>query len=389
MGKILTVAIAAYNMERYIGNCLDSLTATEIKDDLEVLVIDDGGKDRTLEIAREYATKYPGTFIPIHKENGGYGSTYDEGIARATGTYYKVLDGDDWFDTKGLVRLVHALKTTTADVVATDYLCGSDPESMQLKRVAGAPADREVAISQVADQLTLLNMWHICYRTELLRKCGLTLSTCRMYADMPYFIKPMVLAKTLLYLAWPVYCYRMGHDGQSVSRASLLKNQQMVLNICCDLLEFGASQDVTASSNRVYITRRIAGCYLMTVKILLLDKICAENLRKIRQLEANCRENSRAVYDMAEHVGKVGMLLRILRKTRYLPYWLLRLIPGGMPNTILFEKKGANIMKVREAIHNRKKTGGGYRKSIALLDCIRTNWHREYQFVSIAYGRAA
>lgn len=72
--KVATISIAAYNMEKHIRKTLDSLLDERVIDDLEVLVVDDGGTDRTLEIANEYAATYPNSIFPIHKENGGYGS---------------------------------------------------------------------------------------------------------------------------------------------------------------------------------------------------------------------------------------------------------------------------------------------------------------------------
>ena len=69
--KVLSVVIPAYNMEKFIAQTLDSLICDEYMDELEVLIIDDGSKDRTAEIAREYEKRYPGTFILVSKENGG------------------------------------------------------------------------------------------------------------------------------------------------------------------------------------------------------------------------------------------------------------------------------------------------------------------------------
>ena len=95
MTKLLTVSIAAYNMEKYIRQALDSLLSCRHAQSIEIFVIDDGGTDHTLEIAKEYAWKHPGTVIPVHKENGGYGSTINYSIEHATGKYFKQLDGDD------------------------------------------------------------------------------------------------------------------------------------------------------------------------------------------------------------------------------------------------------------------------------------------------------
>ena len=80
MEKILSVSIASYNVEKFIRKALDSCCVPEIMDRLEVLVVNDGSTDCTLEIAREYETQYPQTFRVIDKKNGGYGSTVNASI---------------------------------------------------------------------------------------------------------------------------------------------------------------------------------------------------------------------------------------------------------------------------------------------------------------------
>ena len=107
MGKILTISVAAYNVENYIRDTLESLVIPELLDDLEIFIIDDGGTDKTLAIAKEYELKYPNTFHAIHKSNGGYGTTVNWSIKNATGKYIKLVDGDDWIDANGLKALVN------------------------------------------------------------------------------------------------------------------------------------------------------------------------------------------------------------------------------------------------------------------------------------------
>ena len=80
MEKVLTVTIPSYNVEKYLHQTLDSFIQEEILEDIEVLIVDDGSKDRTPLIGKEYEIKYPGTFRVISKENGGHGSTINRGI---------------------------------------------------------------------------------------------------------------------------------------------------------------------------------------------------------------------------------------------------------------------------------------------------------------------
>ena len=60
--KTLSISIAAYNVEEFLKNTLDSLVAPEIMDDIEVLIIDDGSKDNTAAIGKEFVDKYPNSF---------------------------------------------------------------------------------------------------------------------------------------------------------------------------------------------------------------------------------------------------------------------------------------------------------------------------------------
>ena len=106
MEKILTVSIAAYNVQNYIKKTLDSLLVGKI-DDLEILVEDDGGTDNTINIVKEYEKKYPNVVKLIHKENGGYGSTINKSIEIASGRYFKQLDGDDWYDSENFTDFLN------------------------------------------------------------------------------------------------------------------------------------------------------------------------------------------------------------------------------------------------------------------------------------------
>ena len=78
--KILSISVAAYNVEKYIETLIEKIICTKNKDFIEVFIVDDGGSDSTLDIAKKYAEKYPDIIIPIHKDNGGWGSTINYAI---------------------------------------------------------------------------------------------------------------------------------------------------------------------------------------------------------------------------------------------------------------------------------------------------------------------
>ena len=109
-------------MEPYLRHCLDSLIIDKGMDELEVFVINDGSKDRSSKIAREYQDKYPNTFYVIDKVNGNYGSCINRGLKEATGKYIKVLDADDCFNARALQDVIQRLMNIDTDVILTNYV---------------------------------------------------------------------------------------------------------------------------------------------------------------------------------------------------------------------------------------------------------------------------
>ena len=88
--KILTVIIPCYNSEAYMKKAIDHVVVGG--DDVEVLIVDDGSKDRTLEIAQDYEARYPGIVRAIHQENKGHGgAVIGEAISDRTKESVKAL----------------------------------------------------------------------------------------------------------------------------------------------------------------------------------------------------------------------------------------------------------------------------------------------------------
>ena len=109
MTKLLSVAIPCYNSQDYIRRAVDSLLP--VKDQIEILIINDGSTDDTARIAEEYASEYPDTVRLINKENGGHGDAVMTGINEACGLYFRVLDSDDWVERDALISLIKVLDT--------------------------------------------------------------------------------------------------------------------------------------------------------------------------------------------------------------------------------------------------------------------------------------
>lgn len=117
----VSVIIAAYNMEKYIEACVESLLKQTLNE-IELLIVDDGSKDGTLAIIKEYEAKYPDKVKVLPKENGGLSSARNWGMAYAKGEYVGFVDSDDWVDENMYKRMYDKAKSEDADIVVCDLI---------------------------------------------------------------------------------------------------------------------------------------------------------------------------------------------------------------------------------------------------------------------------
>lgn len=200
--------------------------------------MDDGGTNRTLEIAKEYATRYPESIFPIHKENGGYGTTVNYSIEHATGKYFKLLDGDDWFDRNGLLQFLFMLRTAAADVVVTPvYRAEEGSDTLMEYPFHAISGGCPILISEMKVN-QVFGHWNICFRTDVLRTSGVNLPSHMLYTDAFFNSVSFAKAKTIQSFNEAVYCYRIGWAGQSVSRETSIKHIGDLKTITLQLCRF-------------------------------------------------------------------------------------------------------------------------------------------------------
>ncbi|MEM8943557.1 MAG: bifunctional glycosyltransferase family 2/GtrA family protein [Planctomycetota bacterium] len=114
----LSIVIPCYNEERTLERCVDRIqTIASDELTLELLIVDDGSRDRSVEIARELAEKYGNICTIVHDKNQGKGAALHTGIAEATGDYVAIQDADLEYDPHDLKRLLVPLEEGRADVV--------------------------------------------------------------------------------------------------------------------------------------------------------------------------------------------------------------------------------------------------------------------------------
>lgn len=251
--KVLSVVVPTYNMEAYLPRCLDSVTREDVPDTLEVIVVNDGSKDRSLEIAKEYQAKRPDIISIIDKPNGHYGSCINAALKVATGKYFRPLDADDWFDTDALINFLKELEDLEVDLVISNYICYRKTRTVSY-------LSRNVDYSKVYTKNNfkifkqqndnLFEMHAFTYNLDLLSKANLKLSEGVCYTDTQYVFFPLRYLKTFTFVNTTLYQYNTARDGQSISASVLKKNCVQQAELIKGLL---SSRDCFSNIERIVI----------------------------------------------------------------------------------------------------------------------------------------
>lgn len=223
MKKVLTVVIPTYNMEKYLENCLNSFIFDEKEEGLEVLIVNDGSKDNSINIAKEYEKKYPNIFKIVDKENGGHGSTINAGLKVATGKYFKVVDADDWVETNQFKLLFEELKKLDADCVVCNYYHVFE-QSNKKKFINCLMSDYNMVTPIKSTDKFKFYMAATTFKTEIIK--DVVIDEKCFYVDVEYNELCTSRCKTFINLDLNVYRYRIGRAGQSVSIAGFYKHRE-------------------------------------------------------------------------------------------------------------------------------------------------------------------
>lgn len=229
--KTLSVSIAAYNAECYLDNVVDILNTSEyVRNALELIIVNDGSKDNTEDKANRLKKMWPTSVVVINKDNGGYGSTINSSIRVASGKYFKLLDADDWFEKENIEEFLNFLDETNEDLVISPYYKVFEEKNDQIL------VDRHTDDTHYKKPLY---MHEICIKTELYRSAQFRISEHCFYTDTEFALECMLLSTKMKKFSKPIYCYRIGREGQSVSIESRIKNikdSNTVAKRCLDMI---------------------------------------------------------------------------------------------------------------------------------------------------------
>lgn len=337
MRKILTIVVPTYNAEKYLRDNLESFCIKEILDDIEVLIINDGSTDGSLEIAEDYVRRFPNTYSVITKENGGHGSGINCGIKNANGVYFKVVDADDWVAAKPFLKLVKFLKETESDIVYTGFFWVFDngqnnKDSFQKKAEFVKPFNqviykKEYRFDDIAENL-YIKMHNMTIKTNILKENHIKIDEHCYYVDAEYITYPIPYVESISFLEDFVYQYRIGSVGQSIGIDKMQRNEENYDKVIDSLLGFYKElNDIPLCSDvkRLYLANIIARIVAGKIKIMLSFTASIEKKKQLVIFDEMLKREFPQIYEC-----NVNKAVKMLRRTNYMTY---------LPASVLVRKK--------------------------------------------------
>lgn len=231
MNKKVSIIIPIYNTEKYLEECLNSVVNQTYKN-LEIILINDGSKDNSLKICRQYET-IDNRIIVIDKENSGVSNTRNVGIQASTGEFITFVDSDDWLELDAIETMVNCINKHNVDVVRTNFAINNEVGKIP-KKLEGK-IDKEKINELLYYFLNAEIPAYMCLfliKREIIIENNLKLNeNLVMMEDTLFFVNLVQYVNSIYVLNKKTYNYRIYQDSSSNSIKRVEKNIKSVLKV--------------------------------------------------------------------------------------------------------------------------------------------------------------
>ncbi len=279
MNPLVTIVIPVYNVAPYLDECLRSvLNQTYPKESMEIIAINDGSTDNSLEILRSYRNKLPSMQI-IDQENKGLGATRNVGMGLAQGKYIYFLDSDDWIDPNLVTDCVKIMEEDSLEVChfqiyVFDELQKKDVKSTPvLSQSKNQNFGLQTGMNFLKKQMELgencAPVWQYFYRFDFLRKHDFSFPEKILHEDEPFTIRVLLLAERFANLA-EAYFIRRIRPGSIMTTTNRLDRAENYVSV---LKEMHLFFDEMNQSQAALLTEYMTLILIILLKFYRLDEI--------------------------------------------------------------------------------------------------------------------
>jgi glycosyltransferase involved in cell wall biosynthesis len=294
----LSILVPIYNVERYLGECLESIRNQSFTD-FEVICINDGSTDGSRAIIDSYCDR-DSRFRLIDKPNSGYGASMNLGLAAARGTYVGIVESDDFIDPTTLEILHDTAQRFDAEVVKANcyfYWSAPSPKDQLFELVPEAQTGRLINPQEETEIFYLKpSIWSAIYRRDFLKDNDIHFleTPGASYQDSSFNFKVWVSAVRAVFLKEAYLHYRQDNETSSVN------SPDKVYCVCDEYEEMAHYLDEQPEKK----------AYLDTVKTKMkYDSYMWNYERLAEQFQIPFLERFKADFDRAEVEGTIDFAL--------------------------------------------------------------------------------
>lgn len=218
---VISILVPIYNVEKYLGQCLDSLINQTFRD-IEIICINDGSTDSSLDILMDYSQKDSRIKI-IDKANSGYGASMNCGIQAATGEYIGILESDDFAEPDMFEVLYDAARASRLDVIKADnYRCREGYSRSYYKTYPTCRYGTALIPRENPELFKKQSIWTGLYRKDFLINEGIVFNETpgASYQDISFNFKVMARTKGVHLVDKSVVNYRVDNPNSSIHSKS-------------------------------------------------------------------------------------------------------------------------------------------------------------------------
>lgn len=266
----LSIVIPVYNVEKYVGRCLDSVLRQDIPvEDYEIVVVDDGSPDNSVNIVREYQKKYDNIRI-VSRDNGGLSAARNTGLNEANGEYVWFIDSDDWVEDNCVGELLSLAEKKRLDVLCFNAkIYHSEDNIYDIK----SPTEREGEVFNGQDFVAAVNTipsaWSALYRRQYLIDNGLKFYENLLHEDHEFTPRAYSLAGRIAYIHRNVYYY-FQREGSIMKSSRNEKRCRDFLKIADSLYAF--AKEHFSDNPKVLATFNYKVNFAVTQSLAFYDK---------------------------------------------------------------------------------------------------------------------
>lgn len=225
MAKV-SIIVPVYNVEKYLRKCIDSLINQTLKD-IEIICINDGSTDKSLEILKEYKNR-DSRIILLNQENSGQSVARNRGIEIAKGEYLGFVDPDDWIDLDYYEKLYNAAISTNADIATAGIIRITGIKQKKFLQFNEETITENINLKfERCDVPEKSYIWNKIYKTQKLKEINLKFEEGRIFEDCIFTPQALFFLGKMVTVP-NTYYYYLRRNNSTVKQRSQKANADSI-----------------------------------------------------------------------------------------------------------------------------------------------------------------